>query len=187
MTHPITNETMKQLFNRVSPTGAMNAGFAALPWMLTRRFAGNGAQSRRSSAIPSAGAIALGAAAMYWLDPVSGRRRRALALDQMQKAWTYGRELADKKSRHLRNRAQGMLSETAALFHGDRPTDDVLQARVRAELGLVCSQPSMIGVRATDGRVELAGSIDRSEHDRAIAAIRRVRGVRDVVDRFETS
>lgn len=54
----------------------------------------------------------LGALAMFMLDPVSGRRRRALVRDQ---AVRYGRETAEAAeatASDLRNRARGMVAET---------------------------------------------------------------------------
>lgn len=45
------------------------------------------------------GAFAIGALAMYFLDPVSGRRRRALLRDQLAHA------------RNERNRAHGLVAE----------------------------------------------------------------------------
>ena len=45
------------------------------------------------------GVFAIGALAMYFLDPVSGRRRRALLRDQLARA------------RYERNRARGLVAE----------------------------------------------------------------------------
>ena len=63
-------------------------------------------------------AAALGAAAMYVLDPESGRRRRALARDHLRGRWNEVGDYARKKARHFRNRAQGVLAETASTLHG---------------------------------------------------------------------
>jgi len=209
MTHSFGSHTMQDMLERIPGMRGGRAGFTVLPAFarlasiasayaptlkgkasdrrstIARRFTANGTRAASGSAIPRAGALALGAAAMYWLDPANGRARRARTVDHLRAAWTAGCELADKKSRHLRNRAQGALAELAGLFRGDHASDDVVQARIRAELGTIASRPSAIGVRADRGKVELTGSIDPAEHDRVIAAVRRVRGVRDVVDRAE--
>lgn len=55
--------------------------------------------------------LGLGAAAMYYLDPDQGRRRRALARDQLTHARRVIRERTSKKARDLRNRAQGLAAE----------------------------------------------------------------------------
>jgi hypothetical protein len=59
-------------------------------------------------------AAALGAAAMYALDPVSGRRRRALARDQLRGRWNDAGDYARRKARHLRNRAEGLAAGTSS-------------------------------------------------------------------------
>ena len=56
-------------------------------------------------------AFAAGAALMYFLDPVSGRRRRALARDKVVHAQ---HEIADRAQgavKDLRNRAYGLVAE----------------------------------------------------------------------------
>jgi gas vesicle protein len=60
-------------------------------------------------------AVAAGAAAMYFFDPQSGRRRRALVRDKF--AWLRDevgdvREAAEGRAEDLRNRATGVLHET---------------------------------------------------------------------------
>jgi len=59
--------------------------------------------------------FALGALAMFILDPEQGRRRRALVRD---KAVHYGHEVSDLASgasKDLRNRARGVVAETRSL------------------------------------------------------------------------
>jgi hypothetical protein len=71
--------------------------------------------------------IGLGALAMYWTDPAQGRRRRSLAMDQARSAWNRLEEIAVKKSRHLRNRAHGMVAEASRLL---RREPDVVERRL---------------------------------------------------------
>lgn len=63
--------------------------------------------------------LGLGAAAMYYLDPQQGRRRRALAGDQVTKARRLLRERAAGRLGHLGNRARGAAHdiETPAGAH----------------------------------------------------------------------
>jgi hypothetical protein len=72
--------------------------------------------------------IGLGAVAMYWIDPAQGRRRRSLAMDQARSAWNHLGELAVKKSRHLRNRAHGVVAEASRLLH--REPSEVVERRL---------------------------------------------------------
>ncbi len=61
------------------------------------------------------GGIALGALAMFLLDPEQGNRRRALARDKLYSAGTKARKSMDAASRDLANRAQGMRSEASRM------------------------------------------------------------------------
>jgi len=57
------------------------------------------------------GALAIGAAAAYFLDPASGKRRRALARDKVTHYRKEAREYAKGTVRDLRNRARGVVHE----------------------------------------------------------------------------
>jgi hypothetical protein len=58
--------------------------------------------------------LALGVGFMYFFDPRDGRRRRAIARDQML-SWARQAEiLAEKKARHISNRAHGLAHEARA-------------------------------------------------------------------------
>lgn len=59
---------------------------------------------------------ALGALAMFLLDPDKGRRRRALAGDKMYSAAVKARKRINAKSRDLSNRAKGLQAEIDHLF-----------------------------------------------------------------------
>lgn len=65
--------------------------------------------------------FAAGAAAVYFLDPVRGKARRALVRDKAYSLANQAEELAEKKARHLSNRATGLMYETRkAVAGGDR-------------------------------------------------------------------
>jgi gas vesicle protein len=57
------------------------------------------------------GALAVGALAVYFFDPVSGKRRRALVRDKMVHYRKEAREYAAGTAKDLRNRAQGVVAE----------------------------------------------------------------------------
>jgi hypothetical protein len=57
------------------------------------------------------GGIALGAAAMYMMDPVQGNRRRALVRDKAYSSRIRLRKTINAKSRDLANRAKGLRAE----------------------------------------------------------------------------
>ena len=55
--------------------------------------------------------LCLGAVAMYYLDPDRGRRRRALVRDQAVHLTHETEHLLNRKARHYRNRANGIVAE----------------------------------------------------------------------------
>jgi hypothetical protein len=54
---------------------------------------------------------ALGAAAMYFLDPQAGRRRRTLVQDKAMSYANQAEDYAEKTARDLGNRASGLAHE----------------------------------------------------------------------------
>jgi hypothetical protein len=56
-------------------------------------------------------ALGIGALAMYYFDPVSGKRRRALLRDQLVHARHEAGDYARGTLKHARNRAHGVVAE----------------------------------------------------------------------------
>jgi hypothetical protein len=139
-----------------------------------------------SSALQFLSGMAVGAGLTYLLDPDMGRRRRALLRDKGVRALNQFDEFSRATPRDVTHRAQGLAAEARALLSSKEAPDDVLTERVRAHLGRVVSHPSAVEVTAHDGTVTLSGPILQEERDRLLAAVRSVRGVKDVVDRLET-
>ena len=63
-------------------------------------------------------AAGLSASLMYLLDPESGRRRRAVLRDRARQWSRRATESAQGTSRHLANRARGVVAETRSLVVG---------------------------------------------------------------------
>jgi uncharacterized membrane protein len=127
----------------------------------------------------------LGVALMYFLDPNSGRRRRARTRDRMVHAARVVNEGAQVTARDAVHRAQGAWAEAKRLFsHEEQVADDVLVGRVRAELGRVVSHPHAIEVMASGGHVALTGPILSHEVRPLLKVLRRVGGVRAVSDQL---
>ena len=61
------------------------------------------------------GALGIGALAMYFFDPVSGNRRRALLRDQLVHARHEIGDYAEGTAKDLRNRAYGLVAEARSL------------------------------------------------------------------------
>jgi uncharacterized membrane protein len=125
-----------------------------------------------------------GALLMYFLDPQRGRKRRARIRDR---STHYGHELtklAREASADTRNRAHGLMERTRGPAQPDAG-DHILEARVRSRLGRVVSHAHAIDV-AVDGAVAtLRGPILAIEADDAVRAVRRVAGIREVIDELD--
>ena len=131
------------------------------------------------------GGIILGAGAMYLLDPDRGPRRRSLVRDQIVHA---GNKLGDGLSataRDTRNRAVGAAAELRSRFKHDQADDAVLHERVRSAIGRVASHPGAITVAVDDGRVTLSGHVLADELDELLERVKKVRGVREVINELE--
>jgi len=127
---------------------------------------------------------ALGALAMYFLDPREGRRRRARTRDKMVHAGKRINQAGKVTARDTMHRARGVLATARKLFDHEEVTDVVLVERVRAELGRVVSHPHAVEVAADHGHVTLSGPILSEEVRPLHRCVRAVLGVRAVSDRL---
>ena len=135
------------------------------------------------------GAMGLGAALMYFLDPDSGRRRRALARDKYAHGKTVAQDAAQSAVRNAASQARGAIARVQnRLTTRDEIVDDtVLSERVRAAMGHVISDPHAIEIRVNDGTVTLKGPALPDEIGEIVACAQRVRGVREVDNRLSVS
>jgi hypothetical protein len=131
------------------------------------------------------GGVGLGAGLMYFLDSVSGRRRRALVRDQMVSALSRSDDVVTCVARDLSHQVQGLFAETCSLFTGGKVSDRQLVARVRSKLGRVVAHPSAIDVAAQGGRVTLSGPILAHEVPGLLRCVEGVPGVAGVENRLE--
>jgi uncharacterized membrane protein len=126
---------------------------------------------------------ALAAAATYFFDPVSGRRRRARARDKVMSTVNELQSATGTAARDLAHRGQGMVARTKSAMRRDAWTDDdVIVERIRSAIGRVVSHPGAIEVRVHEGRALISGAILDDERQELIETVRSVRGVQDVQD-----
>jgi BON domain-containing protein len=128
--------------------------------------------------------VGLGAALMFLLDPDRGGRRRALVRDKSVKLLKRSTRTVRNRGEDIGNRLVGAAAETRGRLK-DSPTDDQLEARVRAELGHNVEHPRAIEVVADDGFVTLSGNVLKDEVNDVLETVRSVRGVRDVRSEME--
>jgi uncharacterized membrane protein len=131
------------------------------------------------------GGVVLGTYIMYWLDPATGGRRRALVRDQVVSLLTNAGHGARVAARDLAHRVAGLGARAYRVLRSSSAADEVIVARVRAALGRVVSHPGAVHVSASNGHVSLTGPILSSEHGRLMQAMRAVRGAKTVEDQLE--
>ncbi|OFZ19075.1 MAG: hypothetical protein A2X94_10005 [Bdellovibrionales bacterium GWB1_55_8] len=131
------------------------------------------------------GGAALGAGALFVLDPVQGRRRRALLQDKWVHGMKQGRWYLKGTALDFQHRVRGAFAEARSLFKEEQVEDDILVARVRSKIGRVITHPHAIQVSADKGSVTLNGPIPESEADRLLSAASSVRGVKQVTDHLD--
>jgi hypothetical protein len=131
------------------------------------------------------GALALGAALMYTLDPDKGRRRRAVARDKAYSVLLDAREAVGVTRRDIAHRLDGLRARVDRLVRR-RPAPDDLQLieRVRARMGRLVSHPHAIQVGANRGKVTLSGPILAREAGPLLDTLRGVWGVAEIEDRL---
>jgi uncharacterized membrane protein len=126
------------------------------------------------------GGLGLGAGLMFMFEPVQGRRRRALARDQLAHAARLLTYATGVTARDLGHRVYGLLAEGGNLFRREEVSDEVLTERVRARIGRSVSHPHAISVTARDGHVRLSGPVLAHEADRLLSGVSSVPGVKGV-------
>ena len=128
---------------------------------------------------------ALGAGLMYFLDPPSGKRRRAYMRDKMTHLARETDLVVGRTIRDLHNRYHGVLAEMTRSWTEPEPSDEVLVDRIHSVLGRVVSHPGAADVAAEQGWITLTGPILASDEKRLLRRVLAVRGVRGVQSKLE--
>ncbi|KQY50352.1 BON domain-containing protein [Lysobacter sp. Root494] len=125
-------------------------------------------------------AFAAGAAAMYYFDPVAGRRRRAMTRDQSVSVGHDVEGFARAKSKRAADRVQGAKARARARLD-DEPVDDLqLHERIRSRLGHLAEDASAVTVQVADGHVVLSGNVSEEEVESLADEVSSIRGVASV-------
>jgi hypothetical protein len=127
-------------------------------------------------------AFILGLGTMYFLDPKRGKRRRVAVYDQFRhylKKTTHQSQIAVIDLQH---RAQGLIAETKTKFKRDPVSDAVLAERIRSRLGRIVEHPKSVQVDVHHGQVYLGGQVYSHEMASLIREIRRMMGVKRVLN-----
>ena len=136
---------------------------------------------RNSALVGAIAGFGAGALTMYFLDPVTGARRRALVGDKVVKGRRKMARAARITKEDLANRSRGMMIEAKnRLTNQETVPDNILEARVRSEMGHVLSNPHAIHVSSSGGNVRLSGSILAGETASVMRCVSGVAGVNSV-------
>jgi hypothetical protein len=126
------------------------------------------------------GSAALGAAAMYVLDPEAGKTRRAVLKDKAVSLAHKEGEMLSKAGRDLRNRAKSIKPRIAAAMRRESQDDRKLAHRVCSKAGRALTHPGAVEVSAKDGRITLRGDILKSEVPTLLSAAEACKGVNQI-------
>lgn len=124
-----------------------------------------------------ASAFAAGATAMYFLDPLVGRRRRALVRDKGVAAGHDIEDFARSKGRRAADRLNGVVAETKAALAAAPVGDEQLRERIRSRLGRTVESPGDIEVDVSQGHVVLRGYARYDEIAEVLDKVSLMRGV----------
>jgi osmotically-inducible protein OsmY len=130
--------------------------------------------------------IAAGALAMYYLDPLAGRRRRALVRDRLVSTGHDAAYFTGRKAKRAADRVKGYLATHRPGRHDGPESDRQLHDRIRARLGHVMHSPRSVEVQVEQGRVCLRGHVLRPELDRVLHEVNRMAGVASVESHLVT-
>lgn len=129
--------------------------------------------------------MGIGAALMYFLDPVSGRRRRWQVADQVTGATRSVGNATGAAMDAAVSRTRGYLARARQLVTREQPVDDAaLTERVRVALAQVIPDSQALEVRVRDGSVMLKGPVRGEQVDEIVACVGRVDGVCEVDNRL---
>jgi hypothetical protein len=131
--------------------------------------------------------FAAGAALMYYLDPVAGRRRRSLVRDQAVSARHDVERYARAKSKRASDQVHGVLAKTRARIAPQPVDDEQLRERIRAKLGHVIDRPSALTVEVHGGQVVLSSDVSNPDIETAMETISSMHGVRGIVAHLSPS
>jgi osmotically-inducible protein OsmY len=126
---------------------------------------------------------AIGAGLMFLLDPANGYRRRGalrrlLSAAREEHPDPVAREAAGTSG--FGERSRSLAAAVRARLHRHRADGRTLEARVRARLGRVATNPGAIAVIAEGSRVTLRGAVPPDELDDVLDEVAAVDGVGEI-------
>lgn len=127
--------------------------------------------------------VAAGAAALFFLDPEQGRRRRRLLVDRVGAVARRGSGRVGRMTRYAGSTLSATRDRVASFANDDEPVDDItLTDRVESQVFRDHDLPKgELNIDTVDGVVMIRGQVDEPEvMNEIIARTWRVEGVKDV-------
>lgn len=141
------------------------------------------------SLLKAIGLCAVTAAAVYYLDPEMGRRRRAMVRDKFDSMSHDASDYARATGKRAAERVKDLTASARASFSSghSQPQDGdrQLRDRIRAQLDRLVSHPQAIEVVVNQGSASLRGQVLASERDRLMSSVQAMPGVAHIDDRLE--
>ncbi len=129
--------------------------------------------------------VAAGGAALYFLDPDRGARRRAAFSRRTQQLGASVAKAVSDSLHDSRHRLGGLAHSAWSSLLGRQPDDRVLVERVRSRMGRIVAHPHHIHVASDDGVVTLWGMASTAEALTLVHAVEALHGVKDVLNHLE--
>jgi osmotically-inducible protein OsmY len=128
-----------------------------------------------------------GALAMYYIDTVSGGRRRALVRDKIVSAGHDVADLAEAKGKRAMDHVKGAMAtgNLNGMTRTEPESEQQLHDRIRSRLGRVISHPKALQVEVEGGCVCLRGHVLRKEVDNLLSEVQGMAGVTQVRNELE--
>jgi hypothetical protein len=124
--------------------------------------------------IEKVGALAVGALAMYYLDPQEGAKRRALLGELLTGGWQQHK--AERATRRMARRAYHRIPKA------DPQRDAELRDEIREALGRWVAHPRAIDVQVDNGVVRLSGDVLSKEREGLFLQVLKMPGVQKLVN-----
>lgn len=122
--------------------------------------------------------IAYGAAMMYLLDPDAGRQRRHQIRQEVLCASSRARGWLRQRMRDRLRGVEGSLSGWRARLRETQVPDDILERRVRAQIGPIVEHAGLLAISCHQGGVMVRGPLLAGEREKIQQRLGRMRGVR---------
>ena len=133
-----------------------------------------------ASLFKSVALTALGAAALYYLDPQAGTRRRARALGRLG--------ALSRNARGIAAQGRGLVEDTSGMAPSDTAQADrnrALRDRIYAEVGRLVSRAEGIEVVVHEGNVSLRGEVSEAERETLLSTVLALPGVLRIYNRLK--